>query len=208
MLFKSLLRAAAFVLVCLPVVSQASWDEAQVVVDKASANMFSILGDSAAASDAEKFDTVMLEIDQALVEVVDFAYISKLVMGKYYRSASAAQQAEFSDVFKTTLYRTYAKALVGFEVDSYTISPPVSPSPKPDKQIVTVDVKSVNGNSYSLLYYMVDKGEGFKLVNVVLNGINLRLTFKNQFASIVQRNRGDISKSIEAWKIQVGGDDA
>lgn len=202
---KSFLRALVVSCALLPSLVLASWDEAKVVVDKASASMFSILSDSEAATDAEKFETVMTDIDQALSTVVDFDYISKLVMGKYYRQATPQQQAEFAGVFKDTLYRTYAKALVGFEMESYSISPPISESPKPQNQIVTVNVVSKSGNQYSLLYYMVDRGDGFQLVNVVLNGINLRLTFKNQFASIVQRNRGNIGKSIADWREQVGG---
>ncbi|MGB0662915.1 MAG: MlaC/ttg2D family ABC transporter substrate-binding protein [Pontibacterium sp.] len=202
---KSFLRALVVSCALLPSLVLASWDEAKVVVDKASASMFSILSDSEAATDAEKFETVMTDIDQALSTVVDFDYISKLVMGKYYRQATPQQQAEFAGVFKDTLYRTYAKALVGFEMESYSISPPISESPKPQNQIVTVNVVSKSGNQYSLLYYMVDRGDGFQLVNVVLNGINLRLTFKNQFASIVQRNRGNIAKSIADWREQVGG---
>ena len=148
----------------------------------------------------------MAEVEKLLDPVVDFPYIAKRVMGKYYRRANTEQREEFTKVFKNTLIRTYAKALVGFEITSYDLLPEGRPSPKPDKQVVSVQVTSGNGSAYKLDYYMLQQQSGWKLVNVFLDGINLRLNFKNQFASLVQQNRGDVAKVIADWKSKVDTD--
>ena len=37
------------------------------------------------------------------------------------------------------------------------------------------------------------------MINVVLNGINLGQTFRGQFAAAVEKNNGDLAKTINEW---------
>ena len=39
----------------------------------------------------------------------------------------------------------------------------------------------------------------WKLINVVMDGINLGKTFRSQFEQAVQKNNGDIDMVIEKW---------
>jgi phospholipid transport system substrate-binding protein len=44
----------------------------------------------------------------------------------------------------------------------------------------------------------------WKLVNAILDGsINIRLSFKNQFADLMERNKGDVGLVISTWKDKV-----
>lgn len=198
-------RVAVFVSAVMLVVAMpatASWEEARQVVDDATGKMFNLLEDPSYKEEAQ-FDALISEIDGLLDPVVDFPYISKLVMGKYYRKASNDVRTQFSDVFRTTLLKTYAKAIVGFDIKGYEIVPPKKRSPKPDKQIVTVEVTSGAGTKYLLVYYMRKQQGEWRLVNVVLDGVNLRLTFKNQFADLAQKSRGDVGETVSLWKEHV-----
>ncbi len=185
----------------------ASWDEARQVVGDASDRMFKLMEDESLRDEA-RFEVLTSEIDMLMDTVVDFPYISKLVMGKYYRKASADDRTTFENVFRTTLMKTYAKAIVSFNIDTYEIIAPKKRSPKPDKQIVTVEVTSDANKKYTVVYYMRKKAGEWRLVNVVLDGVNLRLTFKNQFADIAQKQRGNVSKAISSWQAQVDPDKA
>lgn len=194
-----------FSLLTFSSVSQASWQEAMQAVDQASSQMMAILEDPA-YREVEQLDPLMIKIEEILNPVVDFPYISKRVMGKYFRKASVEQQAEFSEVFRDTLIRTYAKSLSGFEIVRYEMAPQGKPSPKADKQVVSVYIYSSTGARYTLVYYMLKQDDGWKLVNVLVDGINLRLNFKNQFADMVSRARGDVAKVITDWKALVSTD--
>jgi phospholipid transport system substrate-binding protein len=54
-----------------------------------------------------------------------------------------------------------------------------------------------------LVNYVVNSEDHWKLVNVIMNGINFRITFKNQFADLMQRNGYDLDKVISAWETQI-----
>jgi len=176
----------------------ASWQEAASEVEQGLEKMLA----KAAIYKGEvegDLEPLYQELDNITNDKVDYPYISKIVMGRYYRQASEQQKAEFEKVFKRTLLKTYGKTLVSFNVNKYELVEPRSESPQPDKQQVVVKVSSDAGQTYSLVSYMVKKNGKWKLVNVVLDGFNLRVTFKNQFAELADQNRGDIAKAISAW---------
>jgi phospholipid transport system substrate-binding protein len=53
---------------------------------------------------------------------------------------------------------------------------------------------------YPLEYSMARKKTGqWMVVNVVINGINLGKTFRNQFVQSAQRAGGDIDQVINGW---------
>ncbi|MBP0048787.1 ABC transporter substrate-binding protein [Marinobacterium sp. AK62] len=187
----------ALALVATPAAAQASWQEASTVVDEATRDMLALM-EREEFGNTENLEPLMAEIEKVISPVVDFPYIAKRVMGKYYRRATDAERERFAEVFKTTLLRTYAKSIAGFELDRYKIQAPGAESPEPEKQVVTVEVGSGNGETYSLVYYMLKQGDRWTLVNVMVDGINLRITFRNQFSDLYQQQRS-IGDTIEAW---------
>jgi len=202
-----MLQRLAIALVCVIGLSpltavQASWQEAQVTVDQASSRLMKVLDDPA----FQEVDPLLIEVETILDTVVNFSYISKRVMGKYYRKATTEQQQTFTQAFKATLIRTYAKSLSDFGIVRYEMAPQGKPSPKPNKQIVSVYVYTSNGTKYTLVYYMLKQDDSWKLVNVLVDGINLRLNFKNQFADMVSRTKGNVGQVVTDWEALVSTD--
>jgi len=194
-------------LVLASVTANASWDEARNTVEQASAKMMKVLEDEALKA-PEKSEQLISEIEAILNPVVDFDYVSKRVMGKYYNRVDDKQQQIFSTVFKDTMVRTYAKSLTGFDIVRYEVAPEGQPSPEADKQVVSVNIFSAKGEQYTLVYYMLKDDSGWKLVNVLVDGINLRLNFKNQFSDMVSRTNGNVAQVIADWKAAVAGNDS
>lgn len=177
----------------------ATWKEASVEVQQTIEDMIVVI-DMHRAQQPVDVVAVNTDIEKIVDRDVDFEYISKSVMGKYYRQASDEQRSKFALVFKQTLIKTYAKSLLEFDIDTYKLVEPSAVSPEDDKQIVSVDVASKAGASYILVNYMVKTDENWKLVNVMLNGINLRITFQNQFAEMMQRSQYDVGRVVDSWE--------
>jgi len=184
-----------------PAVAEGSWQEASAVVETATREMLNLMDDDSLTGE-ENLELMMSEIETIISPVVDFPYIARQVMGKYYRRASSEERARFADVFKITLLRTYAKSISGFELQGYEMESPSTESPEPDKQVVSVRMKAANGETYVLVYYMLRQKGRWTLVNVMVDGINLRITFRNQFADLYERNRS-IAATIDAWAEQM-----
>lgn len=130
--------------------------------------------------------------------VVDFESIAKGVMAKFYRRASAEQIEAFNKTFRTSLLNTYSRAVVAFKINNYEVQPNVSSSTKPGRQKVWVKVYA-NGAAYSINYAVKLRPQGWKVTNVTLDGINLGLAFRQQFAAAMAQNKGNMDDVIAFW---------
>lgn len=144
------------------------------------------------------------EMDIALSELVDFKRIAARVMGKSARVATKEQRSRFLESFKQSLYVAYSKALVesgAFEikVEDVTINP------RSDKKAsVNLVVTSASGNQYPVVYSMnYGKDNVWMLENVIVNGVNVGLAFRDRFSQEMRQQQGNIDNVIDGWTAQV-----
>lgn len=138
-------------------------------------------------------------VEENITPFVDVDGIARGVMGQYYRQATPEQRTQFAVVFKQSLVRTYAKGLTAYD-NQKVVFKPYKAGQDAKKAQVDVDVHGSNGQVYPVTFQMrLDKGGTWKVNNILLNGINLGLTFRNQFGSAVESNKGSIDKAIAGW---------
>ena len=138
-------------------------------------------------------------ISFALQPLVDFKRISRNVMGRYYKDANKEQIEKFNKVFKASLLETYSKTLAEFKDEEILVSSEVKKSPKGNKEKVSLQIVT-STKVYPAVYDMYLNKEGqWKLINIVINGVNLGLTFRNQFYSLMEKEGNDLDVVIERW---------
>ncbi|MFP5384407.1 MAG: phospholipid-binding protein MlaC [Gammaproteobacteria bacterium] len=149
-----------------------------------------------------------LIIEENLVPYVDFDRIARRIMAKHFQQATPAQRGRFQQVFKDSLIRAYGTALADYNDQRFVVLPPGRGDVEADRATVRMEVTLSDGKVYPISYSMFLDGKGaWKLENLVLNGINLGLTYRNNFADLMQQHRGDIDKVIQAWSSTVDKDD-
>ncbi len=148
------------------------------------------------------------EIIDLLEPVIDFKRISRRVMAKYYKKATIDQREKFEQVFRQSLLKIYAKGLLEFEDQKVVVlEPSAKSSENVKKQKVDIEVIDNQGAKYPISYSMyLDKSEQWKMENVIVNGINIGLTYRNQFARLMKLNKNDIDLVITDWNAQVNVD--
>jgi len=138
-------------------------------------------------------------ISFALQPLVDFKRISRNVMGRYYKDANKEQIEKFNKVFKASLLETYSKTLAEFKDEEILVSSEVKKSPKGNKEKVSLQIVT-STKVYPAVYDMYLNKEGqWKLINIVINGVNLGLTFRNQFYSLMEKEGNNLDVVIEKW---------
>ena len=66
-----------------------------------------------------------------------------------------------------------------------------------------VEVKQTlvtNSAEYPITYKLRLGKDGYKIINIVVNGVNLGLTFRNQFKALADKNDENIDAIISQWK--------
>jgi phospholipid transport system substrate-binding protein len=127
---------------------------------------------------------------------VDFDGFARGVMGQFYRQANDSQRAAFAQTFRQSLIRTYSKGLASYDNESYSIRPFVE-GKDPSKAEVNMDFKTDTGTVVPVTYKLIQSGDSWKLRNLTLNGIDIGLTFRNQFATAVQANNNNLDLAIK-----------
>ncbi len=144
----------------------------------------------------EAFQRKVLAI---LEPVVDFDFIARSVMGGYASQATDEQKAQFAEVFKKGLISTYSKGVSGFANKEIETLPPEGDIGGQRRVSVDQKIESPDGVDH-LSYTMAMNREGqWKLINMVMNGVNLGKTFRNQFAQAMAQNKGDLDTVISNW---------
>lgn len=168
----------------------------QAIVEQATTDMLAIVKKHNAAG--KKTDAYYADVQKTLDAVVDFPFIAKAVMRKSAKTATPEQVEKFTAVFKDGLIKTYAKGIANY-ADSQIKTLPVTMAA--DARRVTVDQEvSDKGTTHKLSYTLKqgDSGE-WKLINVVLNGVNLGESFTSQFDQAMIKNDKNVDKVIETW---------
>ena len=148
-------------------------------------------------TDPEAFYSSM---NEALEGFVDFRRIAARVMGRYARQTTREQRDAFVAKFKRSLFDSYAQALV--EADDFVINvldAVINPQNE-NRASVDMEVTTASGNRYPVTYSMYRNGDGIWMMeNVIVEGVNIGLAFRDRFAQEVEANRGQIQAVIDSW---------
>lgn len=172
----------------------------QVVQDVTDSVMSVIKSNEQALKDNP--DEYFSKVRASLESTVSFAFIAKNVMGSYWNQASAAQRDLFAETFTRSMVETLGKGLANYSDLKITTVPPEGDISAERRVEVVQEVAAADGTT-RISYTMAQNNSGeWKLINVVLNGINLGKSFRDQFAQAMRQNDSNIDKVIATWAQQ------
>ena len=184
-------------LIVLPILTIAQSNPENFIDDRAQ-EMVNVIrsNQSLYTSNPEQFKA---KINFIFEPMVDFRRVGASVMGKkYYKASTKDQRLRFISAFKTSLLDTYSSTLAQW--GDQTIETHFS------QKIVFVKTEDVNqslvsSNSiYPITYKVRDDGKGnWLIVNIIVNGVNLGLTFRNQFQALALEHNENIDDIINHW---------
>lgn len=187
-------------LVSAPLLAQAAAQTPHQVVEDTSVRVMENLNANRELyqQDADAFYNGLNEI---MEPVVDFQGIARSVMTvRYSRSATPEQMERFIETFKRSMVEFYGNALLEFDSGKITVLPPARGSQQTEERAsVNMEVRANNGNVYPVTYTMSNVDGQWKVRNVIVEGINIGLLFRDQFAQAMQAHRNDLDAVIDSW---------
>ena len=147
-------------------------------------------------SDPEQFKA---KINTIFEPMVDFRRVGASVMGKkYYIAATKDQRLRFIAVFKTSLLDTYSSTLAQW--GDQTIKTNFSKKTVFEKTEDVTQSLITSNNIYPITYKVRNDGKGnWLIINIIVNGVNLGLTFRNQFQAFALEHNENIDDIIDHW---------
>lgn len=176
--------------------------EPQVVVDSVAKELFALVKAKNAAKSSD--EAYFQQVEKVLDRVVNFQFIAAAVMGKEtYSKATPAQRQRFITVFKSGLVRSYAKGIAGYADSDIKLLGVTKDAKNPKRAVVKQEVSDKDA-AHKLDYTMLQGRNGeWKLINVILNGVNLGQSFSGQFKAAHKKYNGDLDKLIDGWLAEI-----
>ncbi len=134
----------------------------------------------------------------------DFDGFAKGVMGTHFSGAGTAQRVGFGTVLKRSLVGIFTDGLISMGNYSATVLPSTIPKPQSKRAKVTMQVTSGDGAKHELTYSLArDENELWRVRNLVVDGVNIGLTFRSQFNNEILNSDGNIEAVINNWAINI-----
>ena len=148
-------------------------------------------------NDRNKF---LLGLEKNLKDLIISQEISKRVLGKKnYKIASKKQRKDFDLKFKNTLFDTYSTALSEIDETNITIVSHVHPNERLDLAIVKMRV-NVSESDFDLIYKMKKINTRWKVIGIILDGIDLIGIFRKQFNKLLLDSDNNFDLAIQNWE--------
>ncbi len=100
----------------------------------------------------------------------------------------------------------YAKGLLEYDQQDVNMLPSPAKRGRNSNKTQRVDVELVSGDNtkYPITYSMFKaKDDAWKVENVIVNGINIGLTYRKQFERLMRKNKNDVDAAIAGWTSEV-----
>ena len=153
-------------------------------------------------TDEERF---LSQFEKKFSKLIPPNEISKRVMGKkYFTQATQDQIIKFNEKFKNTLLDSYSGALSNVEAANISVESHFHPNERIDLAVVQLNTE-FSGRKFKLIYKMkklkfADSKE-WRVVGIVIDGIDLVSLYRKQFASLVKENDDNLDLAISSWSI-------
>lgn len=131
----------------------------------------------------------------------DVPRIGAFVLGRYWRTATPQQQREFLSLFQEYIVQAYSARLGQYGGEPFRVT---GSRVAGDEIVVTSQVIRQNGAPVQVDWYLVSDGNRLKIVDVYVGGISMKVTERDEFGSIIQRNGGSLEPLLAALRRKVG----
>lgn len=130
-------------------------------------------------------DALYALIDDVLLPRFDRKYAAQLVLGKYWRTATAEQRVDFTEAFYASLRKRYADGVLEFKqssVDVLAYRGDDSKKRTVAKTIVLLD----DGTKVPVNYGLVKRESGWLIFDVTIEGISYIRNFRAELNSEIR----------------------
>ncbi|MCM2327462.1 MAG: ABC transporter substrate-binding protein [Lysobacter sp.] len=126
-------------------------------------------------------------VEEKVIPHFDFTRMTRLAVGRNWAQANDAQKASLTREFQTLLVRTYSTSLSQYRDQTIDVRPAKVAAGDKETFVKTV-VKQSGGPSIPIDYGMELTDKGWKVYDVVVDGVSLVTTYRGSFNEQIQKS--------------------
>ena len=130
----------------------------------------------------------------------DLHWIGRFVLGRNWRAVDDERRAEYLALFAETIVFTYARRFEAYGGQQVRVTGHQEGKRKKHVFVFSEIYHPSGGGAVALAWRLSPDGEGFKIVDVAIEGVSMGITQRNEYDSVIQRNGGRIDALLAAMR--------
>jgi phospholipid transport system substrate-binding protein len=127
-------------------------------------------------------------------EDFDVPGIARFVLGRYWKQATEEQQQEFVRLFTDYIALVYSSQLSVYSGETLKVT---GSRPEPEGALVASEIIRPSGAPpVKVDWHLTARDGAYKIRDVAVDGISMATTQRSEFASVIQRNGGQVQGLI------------
>ena len=136
-----------------------------------------------------------------LRQSVDIEGVGRFILGRWWRQASPAEQAEYIKLFDETLVRNLSARFGEYQGVRFSLGR--SQQRTEDDVLVNTVIERPSSPPFSLDWRVAEVHGQPKIVDVIAEGTSLRLTQRSEYSAVIQRNGQSVEALLTAMRGQI-----
>ena len=132
----------------------------------------------------------------------DVPGIGQFVLGRYWRAATPQEQQEFLQLFQEYVVQAYSARLGEYGGAPFRVT---GSRPAGDEVVVTSEIARPGAPPIQVDWFLVNRGGALKITDVYVGGVSMKVTQRDEFSAVIQRNGGQIGALLVQLRQKIGG---
>jgi phospholipid transport system substrate-binding protein len=138
-------------------------------------------------------------VDALVVRGLDLDRIARIALGRHWKLAAEAERQEFAALFKAYVLTSYGRRFEAYADRRLRVAAAV-----PTGDDVSVESYLEGGTSpVRLDWRLARSGDGWCVLDVMVEGVSLLLTYRNEFATVIERGGGQVAALLGELRTRV-----
>lgn len=132
----------------------------------------------------------VVEFKKLLSDNFDMRTIARFSLGRYWKTASSSQKKEYLDLFEKNILEVYSKRFTEYKNQKVDIRDARAEGAA--DVLVTSYITSPDSPDVKLDWRVRHKDGGYKIIDIMVEGVSMALTQRSDYSSVIQRGGGDV----------------
>ncbi|WP_366657881.1 ABC transporter substrate-binding protein [Fodinicurvata sp. EGI_FJ10296] len=142
------------------------------------------------------------EFGRLFREGFDIPTIGRFVLGRYWNVATPEQRRDFVSLFEQMVINTYARRFSDYSGERFRVTA-AREETETDTIVVTEVSQPGNPDAAEVAWRVRDREQGHQIIDVIIEGVSMGVTQRQEFSSVIERAGGSIDALLERMRTQV-----
>jgi phospholipid transport system substrate-binding protein len=131
-------------------------------------------------------------------ESFDVPEVARFVLGRYWRQVNPNQRDEYLRLFEELVVQTWAPRFAEYDKDNFSIR---AARGEANGMAFVSSVLSLGDSDPIRVDWQVGRpASTYKILDIVVEGISMKITQRSEFTSVIRRNKGEIDGLLVALR--------